>query len=297
MASSVLAGWVWLCVTLFVLGCVWRAWRYATTPVHLRWDLYPVAHEPRRDHGGSYLEEREWWTKPRRKDMLGEVFAMAAEIVLLEGVRENNRRLWWGSLPFHWGLYLLVVTTFGLAVEAVGLGFGYLIPLLKMTGAIGGLLTALGALVLVVMRSTDAKLRPYTTPVDRANLLVLAAFGGLSVLVAVWEPGMTGVAKGLRAVLTFQASAIDPLWAAQMAVGSLFLLYLPATRMVHFFAKYFTYHKVRWDDQPLSENSKLAARVHAALNFGVDWSADHVKTGKTWAEVATTLPESEEGSK
>ncbi len=297
MTSTVLAGWVWLCVAMFVLGCLWRAWRYSSTPVHLRWDLYPVAHEPRRDHGGSYLEEREWWTKPRRKDMMGEVFAMAAEIMLLEGVRENNRRLWWGSFPFHWGLYLLVVTTFGLAVEAVGLGFGYLVPVLTVTGAIGGVLTALGALVLLVMRSTEAKLRPYTTTADRANLVVLAAFGGLSVLVAVWAPGMRAVVGQLRTVLTFQASAIDPLWAAQMAVGSLFLLYLPATRMVHFFAKYFTYHKVRWDDQPLAENAKMATRVHAALNFGVDWSADHVRTGKTWAEVATTLPESEEGSK
>jgi len=29
------------------------------------------------------------------------------------------------------------------------------------------------------------------------------------------------------------------------------------------------------------------------LNFGVSWSAPHIQAGKTWAEVATTLPEKE----
>ena len=32
-------------------------------------------------------------------------------------------------------------------------------------------------------------------------------------------------------------------------------------------------------------------RLAAALNYGVSWSAEHVRTGKTWAEVATTLPD------
>ena len=63
------------------------------------------------------------------------------------------------------------------------------------------------------------------------------------------------------------------------------------TRMVHFFSKYFTYHEVRWDDRPREAGSALDRRLCEALNFGVHWSAEHVRTGKTWGEVATTLPE------
>ncbi len=199
MTGMVIGGWVWLCLAVFVVGCLWKAIRYATTPVHLRRDLYPVAHEPWRDQGGSYLEEKEWWTKPRKKDLLGEVGAMAGEILFLEGVREHNRRLWWGSLPFHWGLYLLVITTLGLAVEVVGLGGGKFTGLLGISGTVGGALTAAGAAVLLVLRSSDPCLRPYTSPLDLLNLLVLVAFGLLSVLAAWAWPGMEVYRPAFRA--------------------------------------------------------------------------------------------------
>ena len=94
--------WVWFGCTVFVLGCAYRAYRYASAPPHLRWDLYPVAHEPN-DHGGSYLEEKDWWTKPRESSLLGEAVVMGEEILFLAGVWKHNRRLWWGSFPFHWG--------------------------------------------------------------------------------------------------------------------------------------------------------------------------------------------------
>ena len=43
-------------------------------PMHVRWELYPVAHEKgRASYGGSYFEEVDWWTKPREVDKLGEV--------------------------------------------------------------------------------------------------------------------------------------------------------------------------------------------------------------------------------
>jgi hypothetical protein len=60
--------------------------------------------------------------------------------------------------------------------------------------------------------------------------------------------------------------------------------------MMHLFAKYFTYHDVRWEDEQNVKGSKLEKKVKEALNFGVSWSAPHMKTGKTWAEVATNFP-------
>ena len=35
-----------------------------TTPLHCRWEIYPIPHEgARAKHGGSYMEESNWWTK------------------------------------------------------------------------------------------------------------------------------------------------------------------------------------------------------------------------------------------
>lgn len=290
MVFSILLWWIVVACVVFVAACAWRALKYVRAPVHLRWDLYPVAHEPGRAHGGSHLEEKDWWTKPQVKEHMGEVSVMAQEILLLKGVWENNRRVWWGSLPFHWGLYLLVVVTAGLVVAGLGFAPGWLMSLLTLLGAVGGLLTALGALILLVLRSTEKRLRPYTTPIDRLNLALLVVVGSLSAAVALAPPGMAAAAAAVGSILRLQAPSASNLLGLQMALAALFLLYLPFTRMVHFFSKYFTYHDVRWDDRPVLPGSAMERKLKAALNFGVDWSAEHVKTGKTWAEVATTLP-------
>jgi nitrate reductase gamma subunit len=273
---------------VFVLGCAWRAYRYASAPEHLRWDLYPVAHEPS-PHGGSYLEEKGWWKKPRHTTLVGEVVFMAEEILLLRGVWKHNRMLWWGSLPFHWGLYLITATTFGLVAAALGLGGDPGLVVLGLVGGLGGALLAVGSAVLLYLRARDPRLRPYTAPVDLMNLALLAVLGVLSNLVA--NGGMQPVAAAVADLARVRPLTVSPLLASQMAVATLFLLYLPATRMVHFFSKYFTYHSVRWDDRPRETGSALDRRLRQALDFGVDWSAAHVRTGKTWAEVATNLPD------
>lgn len=95
-------------VAIFVLAVVARVIMWSKMPMHLRWELYPVAHEGRRAKwGGSYLEESEWWTKPRHFSLVSEVAAMAKEILFLVALRDNNRPLWRRSFPFHFGLYLV----------------------------------------------------------------------------------------------------------------------------------------------------------------------------------------------
>jgi nitrate reductase gamma subunit len=290
---TLLLWWILLACTIFVIVCAARAIKYARAPIHLRWDLYPVAHEPAsvREHGGSYLEEKDWWTKPRHKSHLGEIITMGEEILLLKGVWENNRPVWWGSLPFHWGLYTLIVVTVGLVVAGLGFAPGWFIGLLSALGVIGGVLTGAGALILLVLRSTDRKLRPYTTPLDKLNLLLLTVIGALSTAVVLIPPGMAGVASALGQIVRLQVPQVSTLLALQMALAALFVLYMPFTRMVHFFSKYFTYHHVRWDDKPVEPGSALDRRLDAARHFGIAWSADHVRTGKTWVEVVTTMPQ------
>ncbi len=290
MAGIGLLAWVWVAVIGFIAGCVMKGLHYALTPMHLRWDLYPVAHEPRRDHGGSYLEEKDWWTHKRRTSLVGEVSAMGEEIVLLKGVWKNNRSLWWGSMPFHWGLYLLVVTTVGLVVQGLGWSPAILSIVLPWLAGFGGGLLLVGATVLLIERSSSPKLRPYTTPLDRLNLLLLLAFGAASTAVVVTD-GLAGAGAAVASVLRLKPLDVTPLLGLQMALGALFVLYMPYTRMVHFFAKYFTYHKVRWDDRPYVAGGPFSSRLEAALQYGMDWSAPHIQTGRSWAEVVTEVPE------
>ena len=93
----------------FVVAVVVRIYKIATMPVHLRWELYPVAHEGKRArYGGSYFEELDWWTKPRKFSWIGELKGMIPEMLLIKALWENNRSLWYRSFPFHFGLYLLI---------------------------------------------------------------------------------------------------------------------------------------------------------------------------------------------
>ena len=80
-----LYGLTYASVLTFIGACVVRILRYARAPLHLRWELYPVPHEePKRvEHGGSYFETLDWWTKPTHFNLLGELRFMAVEMLFL----------------------------------------------------------------------------------------------------------------------------------------------------------------------------------------------------------------------
>ena len=96
----------YLSILIFLTLIIYKVIKYSSLPMHLRWDLYPVAHEPvRNKYGGSYFEKLEWWKKRNKKDHIAELLAMAEEIFLLKGVYLHNKKLWYLSFPFHLGLY------------------------------------------------------------------------------------------------------------------------------------------------------------------------------------------------
>jgi hypothetical protein len=59
--------------------------------------------------------------------------------------------------------------------------------------------------------------------------------------------------------------------------------------MMHFVAKYFTYHQVRWEDEPLMPGSRLEKEVTDLLKQPVTWSASHLNADgkKNWVDLAT----------
>jgi nitrate reductase gamma subunit len=280
-------------ILVFLIGCIRRVLQYSRMPLHLRWELYPVPHEaPERvQHGGSYFEETEWWKKEQTSNLAGELSFMIPEMLLLRGLWEFNRKLWYRSFPFHFGLYLLIGAAILSGLGAILGSFGAALFAIARLFAWSGLaLTTLGGAALFWRRLTDPELRNYTGLGDLVNVGAFALACAL-VITGKVVCGMVSIGTLARALLTFDTSIQLPtLVAAGLMLGSVIVGYIPFTHMAHFVAKYFTYHAVRWDDAP--NNAKIAAKVAEYLTYRPTWLAPHIGGDgvKTWADVATTNP-------
>ncbi len=294
---------------VFVAGCIVRVLHFARTPLHLRWELYPVPHEEpgRVEHGGSYFETANWWTRPTHFSLWGELKFMVPEILFLKSLWESNRKLWFRSFLFHFGLYLLILTMGLLALAAgistfapvaiagaVGIRFQALYTAMGTCGLVLGIFGALG---LLVYRLRDPSFKNYTTRGDLFNLLffivTLALLSAGYIFRASSTPDMLALSKGL---LSFDRSIEIPrLLATGLFLAAILIAYIPMTHMSHFIAKYFTYHSVRWDDAPNRKGGKLETRVAECLSYKPTWAASHMRADgkKTWAEIAAINPTQE----
>lgn len=300
MPGSILIVVAYVLAAVFLAAFLTRTVALARLPLHLRWELAPVPHEKGKGtYGGSYFEEYEWWTRPREKSLVNELAYMFQEIVFLKGVWKHNRPLWWFSFPFHFGLYALIAAApllaLGMALDAVGLWGGGLIRTgVTAVATLGFGLGGIGAVGLLVKRLTDSRLKPFTTAASLFNLgllVLLFASGALAVTTSEgFAPEMETVAAALLTANT--GIAIPPLLAVHLLVTFFFLAYLPFTPMMHFVAKYFTYHQVRWDDAPLQPGGRMEQEVVELLRQGVTWSGPHIRgDGKrNWIDVATEDP-------
>ena len=299
---------VLLGILSFLIASIARAVRYARQPLHLRWELYPVPHEaPERvEHGGSYYEEVNWWTKPLKFNWVSEMKVMLPEIAFLKGLWEFNRPLWWRSYPFHLGLYLvigagkLLVITALLTIFAPGwMGGGFetvLKALYTGCGALGAGLAVAGAFGLMLRRLRDPDLRNYTAPGDIFNLLFfIVAFGLLIAGYILRGPDVSVLGLTVGALRLDTSLHIPGVMAAGLILTSLLIAYVPLTHMAHFIAKYFTYHSVRWDDAPASLAGEMQKKFAEYLAYRPDWSAPHIAGDgtKTWVDIATTIPDGE----
>lgn len=293
---------LWTGLLLLLGGATAKIVRYARMPMHLRWELYPIPHEgARAAHGGSYLERLDWWTRPLPHARGAMLRAMAGEIVLLRGVREHNRGLWFWSLPFHLGCYLIAASSLLLAAggmaETLG-GFrlaqsgGWGAALHVTTRHLeweGPLLTLIGTAGLLARRLGDRALRSYTSPAALLNLVFLV--GGLGVgLAARWHADPAAILLRARVgeILTLRAGAPAPVLVdVELCLFGLFAGYLPFTFMSHAYMKFFTWHSVRWDDRPRRPGEPTDPRLEAALRRPIGWRAPHVGGGggRTWGDI------------
>ncbi len=299
---------VYVCLAVFVVAVVARAIVWLRMPLHLRWELYPVAHEPgeRGKYGGSYLEETDWWKKPRHSSMLGELRVMVPEILFLEALFHHNRPMWWRSFPFHLGVYLVSAATFillggGLVAHlwpaALGGTPGDLLHWLLLGCAYGGLvLGILGALGLLQRRWSNVTMRDFSTPADFLNLVFfVVAFGAALAYLVVVDHDLSRSAAFAGQLVTFSlvpfaGTVFEAAFLGVVVVLlALLVAYIPLTHMSHFVGKYFAYHAIRWRDAPTVRGSKEEQTIEGLLKQPVTWGAPHIAAEgrKNWLDLAT----------
>jgi nitrate reductase gamma subunit len=275
------------------------------SPLHVRWELYPVPHEGAKTaYGGSFMEEKDWWTKPRHISYFGDIKALVTEVLLLHATFEHNIKLWFRSYPFHFGLYMLMGGTIIVLLSAVARIFG-LSPDSGLMVLVGNVINAVvlvgslciigGGIALIHRRMTDEGLNKYTTPEMYFNIGVFVFFGILGLFAWIDASSFFTLACGfLHNLLTFNFEPQPSTWfALHLLVGFFLLIWIPSTQMAHLFMKYFTYHDIRWGDEPTTYNERNKSIIPNALKYAVTWSSKHVTGGtgsKTWLEVATSNP-------
>ena len=281
-------------IGIFLIVVTYRTLAIIRLPVHLRWELAPIPHEKGKGrYGGSYLEEYEWWNKPQHRSRIAPIIYMAKEIFLLRGVWEHNRALWPLTFAFHMGIYLIVVMLFLSVVNAVFIIAEVPLSVLNVSlgiasvfALVGYLLGSLGAIGLIIKRALDSNLRPFNTITKYFNLVFLGAVFISGACAWFSSPDFAlDMSLFIKGLITLDASVTLTLSVSlHVVISLLFVLYLPWTDMIHFIAKYFTYHEIRWNDAPQDE--KMKRELRGLLAQPVSWSAAHVEANgkKNWVE-------------
>ena len=295
-------------IATFVAVVAYRFMKISKMPLHLRWELYPVAHEAgdKAKYGGSQLEEVDWWTKEKESSLFNELRYMIPEMAFLVALFEHNRKLWWRSFPFHFGLYCLVgligLIGLGSIMELLGMPvgpaeggitIGSIVYYLTQAVALVGLtLAIIGAAGLMHMRLTDPDLKDFTS---FGHIFNIACF--LVVLVIAWltfifvDTSFDLTRGYIQSLITFDLSAPvgSSLLATEILLAVILIAYIPMTHMSHFFIKWFTYHKIRWDDTPNEVGSDIEKKVLDQCMYPVTWSGSHLKADgkKNWVDIAT----------
>jgi nitrate reductase gamma subunit len=303
----------YLCVAVFVVAAGWLVYRQMTLPVHVRWEIYPVQHETtdKLAHGGSYMEDLNWWEKKQGGSLVNEMKYMVPEILFLRGLWKENRGLWRVSFPFHFGLYLMiatfgllllhaVLTLWGSPVFAEGSSARSLLSgLIVCTGWTGLILGNMGSIGTFCRRLADPELRNYSSFADYFNILFILVFFFLAFVTCLFGDPLLEGAKAYAFGLLTGGHSLNSYMPGQSVSGgltivaaSLLVAYIPLTHMSHMFMKYFLYHDVKWDDAPNRRGGRIEAAILKNLALKPTWKAKHVDADgrKSWLDIASSAP-------
>lgn len=279
----------------FIYLSLSKAMKYAKMPMHGRLDLYPVPKEKgtgefanRGHYGGSYFEDVKWWSKPREVSHVGELVEMLKEMLFIKKLFDNQRPLWWISYSLHLGIYLLIAWTVllfvgaiteitGLAIDSSNWWSMLIFHATFFTGAIGALLAGFGASSLFMKRLFVENFKKYTTVQEYFNLLFIFIVVATGILVWAKDPMFNYGRHIAHSMLTFSPINADSVLATHIVLLGTLLIYIPLTKMSHYVGKYFSFHKVLWDNDPNLPGSQIEQTIKAGASFkpSKTWSAPH----------------------
>jgi nitrate reductase gamma subunit len=280
--------------------------QYARMPPHLRWDLYPVMHESQCGYGGSYYEDPEWWTRPRKRNSIKSILFLLKDNFYLGEYFHQNRGYWCVLFPWHIG-FLLIITFNALCFFAaltmiVGLSvspessntLGRILYYSTLFTGVGSFMTgSFGSVGMILKKLSSRELRAYASPINYFNYLFLLALfmSGFCAWYLV-DPMFSEYREFWKGLVTLSPKDVKPAWAIHIILFGLVKLYLPFTRSMHYIARFFAFLRVQWDDRPNLRGSKIEKNVQKWLDQPINWSAPHIQTEKKWTDLATgsTLP-------
>ena len=159
----------------------------------------------------------------------------------------ESRKLYWGSVPFHWGISLILIGHLLALIVPRGFelwnGAPVRLYLLEITGLALAFWAAWGVAVLIIRRSSSARVRRVSTPMDVVVLIIIALQIATGIWIAIgyrWGSywGTSVFVPYVRSLLKFQPdpSFVDPLpWILKIHVLTFFafLAVFPFSRLVH----------------------------------------------------------------
>lgn len=274
--AALASTFVLLALAIFLILSAAKFAKYSRFNQHSRFDLYPVPKEGkgRGEYGGSYMEDDEWWDKPRSINRVAETVDIAKEMFFIRKLFVNQESLWIPSFLFHGGIYFMMLWSVLLLIGAF-VQFDWLVVITNVVGVIGFCCAGFGATVLLLLRLTDSGLKPYTTPIEYFNLaliLVVLATGAYSWLF------VANVHEVARAAVAFNLAELPPLVIIHLILLGIMMIYIPAGKMGHYVGKFFSFRSVMWNNEPNLPGTKVNSAVKAsnAAGASVRWDAPHV---------------------
>lgn len=281
-----------------------KSLKWVRMPIHLRWELYPVIHEPNYRYGGSHMEKLGGHSTSRRGGMLRSSLYLLKEYLSLGEYYKRQRGYWSVIYPWHIGFILIitfhilaffgaVILLSGVPVAAGSPAFGgrifYFVMLIcGVVSFVAGLVGSIGVLI---KRIADIDLRDYASPQQYFTyVFCLAVFG--SGLYSWWfvDPAFSEYREFWVGLVTLQPVTVAPASVLHIVLFDLFLIYLPFTRSMHYVTRVFAFFFIRWDDRPNVRGGEIEQQLAARFGQRVSWSAPHIKKGGTWADQVAQGP-------
>lgn len=205
----------YLSIVLFFVISLYRFFTWQSAPKNLEWSLFPLPEK-----------------------FIDKVLIMAEEILFMKLIYKNNRRLWLQSLILHYGFYLIIIW---LVLTLIGVNT-------TIVGIIASYLMLIGGILLLISRCfiDDIKMISHVNQYFNLTLIMF-----LSLLLICSDFFSIFESKFLYNIITFSGKDgvlnQDFMFYFTLLVVQFFLIYIPSSSMVHSFAKYFTWDKIRWN--------------------------------------------------